>query len=224
MAQTRSPLPVPAVALRALRIKQGLTLRALAARIGVPFSTLSKLENGKVELTYDKLFRLAQGLGVDIGDLVTNTQPAEPPPSLGRRSVARAGEPAPAKSANFPHHYVATELLGKVMVPVIIEVQAQSVNEMGGLFRHSGEEYLYVLKGAMDLHSDLYAPLRLCEGDSVYFDSAMAHAYVRVGAEPCTVLSVCTGSGIQRLAQTPRLGASPSNPAQEPEAVSKLET
>jgi hypothetical protein len=59
-----------------------------------------------------------------------------------------------------------------------------------------------VLAGAMELHSDLYAPLPLAEGDSVYFDSGMAHAYVRVGDQPCRVLSVCAGSGIQRLAQS----------------------
>jgi mannose-6-phosphate isomerase-like protein (cupin superfamily) len=89
-----------------------------------------------------------------------------------------------------------------MMVPIIIEVQARSVAEMGGLVRHAGEEYLYVLSGAMELHSDLYAPLPLREGDSVYFDSGMAHAYVRVGPGACRVLSVCAGSGIQRLAQS----------------------
>ena len=39
--------------------------RALSARAGLPHSTLSKLENGKMALTYDKLIRLAQALNVD---------------------------------------------------------------------------------------------------------------------------------------------------------------
>jgi len=82
----------PSHALRAARIEQGLSLRALAARIGLPFSTLSKLENGKMALTYDKLVRLAQGLNVDIGTLVSGAPPAETsPPAIGRRSIARAG-------------------------------------------------------------------------------------------------------------------------------------
>eukprot|EP01035_Chromulina_nebulosa_P034624 gene34623-46471_t len=46
------------------------TADALAARLDMPFSTLSKLENGKMAMTYDKLVRLAQGLGVDLGSLV----------------------------------------------------------------------------------------------------------------------------------------------------------
>jgi hypothetical protein len=34
--------------------------------------------------------------------------------------------------------------------------------------------------------------VRLETGDSIYFDSGMAHAYINVGAGKCRVLSVCT--------------------------------
>lgn len=195
----------PGQALRAARIEQGLSLRALAARIGLPFSTLSKLENGKMVLTYDKLVRLAQGLNVDIGALVSGAPPAEtPPPGIGRRSIARAGS-MKAVSEKHSHFYPATELLGKMMVPIIIDVKAESVEELGGLVRHSGEEFLYVLSGSMELHSDLYAPLPLTAGDSVYFDSGMAHGYVRTSAA-CRVLAVCAGAGMERFAQSAATG------------------
>jgi hypothetical protein len=58
----------------------------------------------------------------------------------------------------------------------------------------------------MELHSDLYAPLRLDTGDSIYFDSGMAHAYVRITDEPCQVLTVMAGPGIQAFARTARDG------------------
>jgi transcriptional regulator with XRE-family HTH domain len=192
----------PGRALRAARTEQGLSLRALAARTGLPFSTLSKLENGKMALTYDKLVRLAQGLNVDIGALVSSGPSGEaPPPGIGRRSIARAGS-MKAVSEKHSHFYPASDLLGKMMVPIIIDVKARSVDELGGLVRHSGEEYLYILSGSMELHSDLYAPLPLGPGDSVYFDSGMAHGYVRTGELPCRVLSVCAGAGIERFARS----------------------
>ena len=195
----------PGHALRAARIEQGLSLRALAARTGLPFSTLSKLENGKMALTYDKLVRLAQGLNVDIASLVSSAAPSEtPPPGIGRRSIARAGSMRPV-SEKHSHFYPASDLLGKMMVPIIIEVKARSVDELGGLVRHSGEEYLYVLSGHMELHSDLYAPLPMGPGDSVYFDSGMAHGYVRT-SEACRVLSVCAGVGMERFAQSAAAG------------------
>jgi transcriptional regulator with XRE-family HTH domain len=191
-------LPPPSRALRNVRIAQGLSLRALSARAGLPYSTLSKLENGKMAMTYDKIVRLAQALNVDIKDIVTAEQ-APAPVAVGRRSVTRAGEELEAESERHAHHYPAADLLGKMMIPIIIDVRARSVEELGGLVRHAGEEYLYVLKGTMELHSDLYAPLPLGPGDSVYFDSGMAHGYVRT-SDRCTVLSVCAGPGIQQLA------------------------
>ena len=198
-ALAANQLPPPSRAIRNARIAQGLSLRALSARAGLPYSTLSKLENGKMALTYDKLIRLAQALNMDLKDIVAAEQP-DAPVAVGRRSVTRAGEEPEAESERHEHHYPAADLLGKIMIPIIIDVHARSVEELGGLVRHSGEEYLYVVRGMMELHSDLYAPLRLGSGDSVYFDSGMAHGYVRIGTERCTVLSVCAGAGIQQLA------------------------
>ena len=197
-------VPAPSRAIRDVRLSQGLSLRALSARAGLPYSTLSKLENGKMTLTHDKLIRLAQALNVDIKDLLANAQERAAPVAVGRRSVTRAGEALDADSEKHVHHYPAVDLLGKMMTPIIIDVQARSVDELGGLVRHGGEEYLYVLSGSMELHSDLYAPLPLGRGDSVYFDSGMAHGYVRTSSEPCTVLAVCAGQGIQQLAETAR--------------------
>jgi transcriptional regulator with XRE-family HTH domain len=199
-AASPDDVPAPSRALRQARISQGLSLRALSARAGLPYSTLSKLENGKMALTYDKMIRLAQALNLDLQDIITDPSPATAPAGVGRRSVTRAGEERDAESERHVHHYPAADLLGKMMIPIIIDVQARSVEELGGLVRHSGEEYLYVLKGTMELHSDLYAPLPLGPGDSIYFDSGMAHGYVRTSGAPCTVLAVCAGPGIQQLA------------------------
>ena len=142
-------LPAPSRAIRQARIAQGLSLRALSARAGLPYSTLSKLENGKMGLSYDKLIRLAQALNVDLKDIIADAEEAPPPLAVGRRSITRAGDRMDADSERHVHHYPAADLLGKMMVPIIVDVQAKSVEELGGLVRHSGEEYLYILSGHM---------------------------------------------------------------------------
>jgi uncharacterized cupin superfamily protein len=58
--------------------------------------------------------------------------------------------------------------------------------------RHPGEEFVYVLEGILELHTEMYTPARLEAGDSVYFDSGMRHAYIAVGDAPCRILSICT--------------------------------
>src|SRR3954470_14790180 len=82
-----SDLLAPSRAIRGLRLAQGLSLRALSARAGLPYSTLSKLENGKMGLTYDKLIRLSQALNVDLKELLAASQRPAAPAGLGRRSV-----------------------------------------------------------------------------------------------------------------------------------------
>jgi transcriptional regulator with XRE-family HTH domain len=58
--------------LRALRTAKGMTLRTLAKAIGVSFTYLSKIENGKVEYTPapDTIRALAKALDVDALELL----------------------------------------------------------------------------------------------------------------------------------------------------------
>src|SRR3954467_13247444 len=97
-------VPAPSRAIRDVRLAQGLSLRALSARAGLPYSTLSKLENGKMALTYDKLIRLAQALNVDIKEIIAGDDKPPAPVAVGRRSVTRAGEGLDADSEQHHHH------------------------------------------------------------------------------------------------------------------------
>ena len=87
--------------------------------------------------------------------------------------------------------YVAADLLKKRMTPIIGEVFATDISEYKKYQRHSGEEYVFVIEGTLDLYTDTYTPVRLEKGESIYFDSTMGHAYVKVGPHPCRILSVC---------------------------------
>lgn len=183
----------PGVALRALRRQRGWTLAEIGARTGLPISTLSKIENGKMSLSFDKLTRIAQGLEVDIGELFSSQSPVGNDSFSGRRSITRAGEGYAIRTEHYDHLYPASELLNKRLVPIVAEVHARSLEEFGELIRHTGEEFALVLEGAIELHSELYAPARLEAGDSIYFDSAMGHAYLAAAPGPCRVLAVCSG-------------------------------
>src|SRR4051812_13062226 len=108
-----APSQEPGEALRKARIASGLTLRDLAGRVGMPYSTLSKLENGKMSFTYDKLIRLAQGLGIDLQELMGSASQAPASAASGRRSVTRAGEEALAESESYTHFYPAVDLVAK---------------------------------------------------------------------------------------------------------------
>ena len=69
------------------------------------------------------------------------------------------------------------------MVPVITKIRAKSVEQFGVLVHHTGEEYVYVLKGKIIVATEFYDPVTLGEGESIYIDSSMGHAYL--AAEDC---------------------------------------
>lgn len=191
----------PGAVLKAIRTRRGWTLAEVGRRTGFPVSTLSKMENDRVSLTYDKLVRLSSGLGVDIsllfGEFAEEDNPAT---TAGRRSITRAGQGRQIDSPNYHHFYAAADLLNKRLIPIVVEHRARSLEAFGELVKHAGEEFIYVLEGAVEVHTSLYAPVRLEAGDSIYLDSTMAHGYVAAAAGPCRVLAVCSGNENQMIA------------------------
>ncbi|HEY0437283.1 MAG TPA: XRE family transcriptional regulator [Phenylobacterium sp.] len=211
----------PGSVLKGLRLANGWTLAEVSRRTGLPVSTLSKVENDKMSLSYDKLARISRGLEIDIGRLFSS----EAAPSLslvtGRRSIVRAGEGRSIETETYQSLFLATDLLNKRFVPLIAEIHARSLSEFSEMIRHPGEEYTFVLEGTIELHTDLYAPVRLEAGDSIYFDSGMGHAYLSVGPGHARVLSICSGDESQLIAAS---GGQDTAPAPESSATAAPET
>lgn len=57
---------------RLLRYERGLTQEELAAAAGMSRNSLLWLENGQRSLLFDRLYDLADALGVDISDLMVS--------------------------------------------------------------------------------------------------------------------------------------------------------
>jgi transcriptional regulator with XRE-family HTH domain len=197
----------PGAALRAFRRKQGWTLAEVSQKTGLPVSTLSRIETDQISPTYDQLSKLSVGLCIDMAQLLSGDMDEAKPLQTARRSVNRAGEGQILDTPMQSLRYLSVDLTNKQFAPIIGEIKAHSLEEAGEFHRHHGEEFIFVVSGELELHSESYTPLRLRAGDSVYFDSGMAHAYVAAGKEPCKILSICTAPfenvAIQR-AEDPR--------------------
>jgi len=179
--------------LKSVRLEKKWKLAELASRTGFTISTLSKMERGKISLSYDKLATISMALGVDIGTLLQTRGTTGVPSGTGRRSIIRGGGGQEVETDVYHHLYLATELLNKRFVPIIAYPHARSLEEFGDWVRHAGEEFTFVIEGVVDFYSELYAPVRLEKGDAIYFDSGMGHAYIKVGDEPCSGLTICAG-------------------------------
>jgi transcriptional regulator with XRE-family HTH domain len=176
--------------LKALRRRHGWTLQDVSTKTGVAVSTLSKVENDQMSLTYDKLLQISEGLGINLAELLATPTGAEA--AMARRSVSQPGEGLLQVTPSYDYLYLCTEIQRKRMVPVIARVKTRTLAEFGPLVRHSGEEFIYVLEGAIEVHTEHYAPVRLDKGGSIYIDSTMGHAYVAVGEGDASVMAVCS--------------------------------
>ena len=64
------------------------------------------------------------------------------------------------------------------------------LEEFGGWVRHEGEEFLYVLTGAVRLYTEFYEPVEMRRGDSAYYDATMGHNVVSISQDDATILWV----------------------------------
>ncbi|HXH03350.1 MAG TPA: XRE family transcriptional regulator [Candidatus Competibacteraceae bacterium] len=175
--------------LRALRSARGWTLEQTSQATGLARSTLSKIENGLMSPTYDALLKLADGLGVDVAELFAAPHQAM---GSGRRSVCRRGQGQPHLTPYYHHELLCAELSRKRMMPFRSRVRARSFSEFEDWSRHQGEEFVYVLAGEIELHTECYQPVRLGPGDCFYIDSRMGHQVISIGPEDAEVLWIST--------------------------------
>ena len=200
----------PGALLKALRLQKRLTLAEVSHRTGLPVSTISKVENDKMSLSYDKLQRISTGLGIDVGVLFKPAAKAPAESTSGRRSILRIGDGRRVETHLTSYLYLASELIDKRFITLLCEIRARSLSSYSEMLRHPGEEYTYVLEGALELHSQLYAPVQLHAGESIYFDSGMPHAYVAISKGPCKVLTICSSTEAQLFEAVDR--SRPGNP------------
>jgi transcriptional regulator with XRE-family HTH domain len=181
--------------LRSLRARNGWTLKEMSERTDIPISTLSKVEHDRLTLTYDKLVRLSQRLNIRISELFADPADSVEPAVTARRSIGVIDDAVRVNTKNYDYYYLCPELRRKRMIPILTRIRAKSAQEFGDLVRHSGEEYIYVLKGGINVLTEFYDPVNLGVGESIYLDSNMGHAYVTAeGCDEATVLGMCSST------------------------------
>ncbi len=183
--------------LKGLRAREGWTLKEMSAKSGIPVSTLSKIEHDRLTLTYDKLQALAQRLGMRMTDLFAESQDetSSVQPVTARRSLGDVAHAVRVETPNYDYYYLCTELRRKRMIPVVTKIRARSAEQFGEQVRHSGEEFLYVLSGRVEVQTEFYDSVILEPGQAIYLDSSMGHAYLAAsGCEEAEVLAVMSSA------------------------------
>ena len=180
-----------------VRKRHGWTLREMSEKVGIPLSTLAKVESDKLSLTYDKLQQFTSRLGLTMTEFLSvadTPRPSGAPPQVltARRSLTASGNSIQVSTPNYDYEYLCADLREKRMVPILTRIRAHDIGEFGELVRHKGEEFVYVLEGKIEVHSQFYTSVTLTAGQGVYLDSAMGHAYTAKDCDSALVIAVCS--------------------------------
>lgn len=156
--------------IKAIRLSQNFTIKAVAEKAGITKGYLSKVENSDKAPPVSTLLVIAKALGVTLSQLLGEDSPAVRCSVVKkgeRKLMARDGTVFGYSYETLAHHY-----LNKKMEPYILKIPAGP--EESAIFQHEGEEMLLVIEGTMRF---VYGEQEyLVEtGDCVYFDSNVPH-------------------------------------------------
>jgi transcriptional regulator with XRE-family HTH domain len=199
--------------LRAARKQFGWTLAQVADLSGVSITTISRAERGQLALSYEKFSALGTALRMDMSAMFSEA--GVQATALDGPVLTRAGKGVVYRGLSFSYEFLGTTAVGKKMSPIRGTVHARQLEGPEDFVRHSGEEFVYVLSGSLEVHFDTGQVVALERGDSLYFDSRIGHAYISTGKHLARVIGVTMGeSDMMKLAREGEYiaGASPALP------------
>lgn len=167
--------------IRLVRIGRGLTLKEVAKATGLSSSFLSKLENGKVNISVNTLKTVASVLNVSMAALFDEAE------TLTGRVVTRK------ERLRLPSHDPGSflELLvsreSRLLEVVYWDINAGFTSSMAQ--PHEGEEFAYVLSGTLSYHvgADDYV---LEPGDAIFHRADVLHWWSNTSTGRTTCLMV----------------------------------
>ncbi len=161
--------------IRKIRESKSITLEQVAERSGLMLEQVGRIEEDKNLPSLAPLIRIARALGVRLGTFLDDND------SLGPVLCRKEDRPesisfssGTANSHNYLNFFsLAQSKAGRHMEPFLIDIDSASD---GGyqLSTHEGEEFLYVLEGAIEV---TYGKNRFVvrAGESIYYDSIVEH-------------------------------------------------
>jgi quercetin dioxygenase-like cupin family protein len=174
--------------IRTLRQGQGLTLVRLARRAGLSHSFLSQLERGLARPSMQSLHRIAQALGTTQPALMSMGAGAPAGTANGAVSLVPAAGGAPIEHPGGLARSLVTGV--RAMYPVLFE---GAPSDFGQAYTHPGDEFVFVLDGAIEVDVAGESPVTLCPGDTLYYPGDRAHRWRQLPGPTARVLLVQDG-------------------------------
>jgi transcriptional regulator with XRE-family HTH domain len=169
--------------LRELRRKRGWTLEELACRSSLSKAFLSRLESGGRQASIAAVLTLSNIFNVSLASLFESQLATEP------CVLVRSADAIEKKINGLK--YVPLSNAGRFYNLQPIKVTVPASRRGNEHYHHDGEEWIYVLSGALTL-SLAGKTYDLAPGDAAHFDSRLPHRLIANGKQDAVVLLVAS--------------------------------
>lgn len=173
--------------IRRIRKNKGITLAQLGDQTQLSKGLLSRIENCQVSPPIATLSKIARGLEVPINVFFEEDDSEQKGYAVThkneRKQVIQKGT-----KIGFSYYSLTSLKSPHAIEPFVVKYPVIA-KEPAILFDHTGEEFLFVLKGEMEL---VYGKekVRLGVGDAIHFDPSTPHRGQNVGKEESECLVV----------------------------------
>ena len=177
--------------IKTIRSSRNMSVDDVAERSGVSSEQIERIEGGVEIPSLAPLIKIARVLGVRLGTFLDDVDELGPVVSRAKdnkdKNTIRFTGDATLSRKHLEYHSLSQGKAGRHMETFIIDIQS---SEQGKVSTHEGEEFIYVLEGAIEVKygKEVYT---LEAGDSIYYDSIVAH-HVHAAQEgtPAKILGV----------------------------------
>ncbi len=170
--------------IKSIRKRKGLTLQDLSEKSGMSATAISAIERNVSSPTVNTLASIGKALGESLSSLLGETEISH----VVTRANGRERPATLARSADLQS--LAAGVPGQRFLPMI-GILAPGATSGDGLINHRGDDFLFVVKGSLDVESNGEA-IRLGEGDSLYVRENTPYRWANAAAGETQVILVST--------------------------------
>lgn len=164
--------------IRRRRRQLGLTLQGLCDVAGVSVGYLSQVERGLATPSLGTLAQIAAGLNVGLEHFIATPAPADALTRHGARPQFSLD------GSSIGYEPLASDFAGAELSSYILHVPPGYASEV---VSHEGEEFLYVLEGAVEQMLDGQV-FTLRAGDSLHYSGLRPHSWANPTGRPARIL------------------------------------
>jgi transcriptional regulator with XRE-family HTH domain len=174
--------------MRIVRQEKGLTTEDVGQRTGLSPTYVDEIEADELSPPLGVLIRIAKALDMRLGRFISTgeVKPFTVVRKHERRIVSRYTS-AQGDQYGYTYESLAADKKDRHMEPFMITLVPSGAKKE--LSTHAGQEFIYVLEGAMEVileeHKDVLHP-----GDSIYYDSSVPHLVRCHGDKETVILAV----------------------------------